>query len=270
MAFRSFIFLFSLTLTCSLQLNSQSRLLNHDFQVVVPTEDAEKAVVVQIRGNERKNNSQNRLSIISESQYEYPEPESGCGPIALLNTLVWYEKYGLIAPLFRESNPEIYKKRLFAEIDRRILQSSGISRSEQMGSRNLDMAMALDGIVKEQSEGKLRVHYDYIIAPLRLKDLLNTMPNFRTGYLLGYPKDPATGETMSVLHAVTLIRADRAGYVTLATWGEKYRGLLRMRGDEQWFIPQAPHDIEIKILGMMRFIPFEPLEPGQDAATPRR
>jgi len=240
-------------------LQSQSQLRNYNFQVVVPSEEADKAAVQKMRGNERKNNSLNRLSIISESQYEYPEPESGCGPIALLNTLVWYEKYGLIDPLFRGSDSTVSKKRLFAEIDRRILQRSGISRTEQMGSRNMDIAMVLDEIVQEQSGGKLRVHFDYVSAPLRLKDLLNTMPNFRTGYLLGYPKDPETGGTMPELHAVTLIRADRAGYLTLATWGEKYRGLLRMRGDEQWFIPQAPHDIEIQILGLMRFIPFEPI-----------
>jgi len=239
-------------------LCGQSQLRNFDFQVLTPSAEAGKADIETLLGNERRNNSQNRLSIISESQYDYPEPESGCGPTALLNTLVWYEKYGLIEPLFHEADPEIYKQRLFAEIDRRILSKSGISRSQLKGSRNTDIAMVLDDIVQQQSGGKLRVHFDYLPALLRLEDLLYTMPNFRTGYLLGYPKT-ASGETMPVLHAVTLIRADRAGYVTLGTWGEKYRGLLRMRGGEQWFIPQAPHKTEIKIVALMRFIPFEPI-----------
>ncbi|MFT5837118.1 MAG: hypothetical protein ACI9ZV_000622 [Candidatus Azotimanducaceae bacterium] len=250
-----------LLLLCGISafLHGQSQLRNYNFQVIVPGEKDDNAAFEKLYGNERRNNSLNRLSIISESQHEYPEPESGCGPIALLNTLVWYEKYGLIEPLFRESDPSIYKKRLFSEIDRRILRSAGVSRSEQNGSRNIDVAMVLDDIVKQQSGGKLRVHFDYLSAPLQLKDLLDTMPNFRAGYLIGRPKDPATGKMVSQLHAVTLIRADRAGYVTLGTWGEKYRGLLRMRGDEQWFIPQAPHNIEIKLIGLMRFIPFEPI-----------
>ena len=259
MTFRSLFILIYAALYSSFAAHSQSQLENYDFQVIVPTDDPNEAAVQKIRGNERKNNAQNRLSIPSESQYNYPEPVSGCGPIALLNTLMWYEKYGLIEPLFREADVQTYKDQLFAEIDRRILASSGIPRSEQKGSRNMDIAMVLDDIVKEQSGGRLRVHFDYLSAPLQLKDLLHTMPNFRTGYLLGYPKDPAAGETTSALHAVTLIRADRAGYVTLATWGEKYRGLLRKRGNEQWFIPQAPHTIEIKIVGLLRFIPFEPI-----------
>lgn len=241
-------------------LLGQNQLKQFDFQVLVPQGGTQEVKVQKMQGTERRNNSQNRLSIISESQYEYPVPESGCGPIALLNTLVWYEKYGLIQPLFRESDPLDYKRNLFAAIDARLMRSSGLARKERKGARTIDIALVLDAIVREQSAGELRVHYDYVPSPVGLDELLRTMPNFRTGILLGYPKDPATGELMPVLHAVLLIRADRAGYLTVATWGEKYRGLLRMRAGEQWFVPQAPHSVEIKIKGMMRFIPFEPTE----------
>lgn len=258
MIFRVSFLMISLIGWPQLPALGQSQLRNHNFQVLVPTSGSEMAVLQTIHGDERKNNAQNRLSIISESQYEYPEPESGCGPIALLNTLVWYEKYGLIKPLFREADAKTYKKRLFTEIDRRLLERSGTSRTELKGSRKMDIAMVLDEIVSEQSDGSLRVHTDYYEAPLHLKDLLQTMPNFRVGYILGYPKHPGTGDLLT-LHATTLIRADRAGYVTLATWGQKYRGLLRMRGEEQWFIPQSPGQSEIKIVGMQRFIPFQPI-----------
>jgi hypothetical protein len=226
--------------------------------VLVPTADVTRARLQTILGNERTNNAQNRLSMVSESQYNYPEPESGCGPIALLNTLVWYEKYGLIEPLFRESTMPIYKKRLFGEIDRRLLARSGISRTELNGSRDIDVAMVLDSIVQEQSKGQLRIHADFYDTPLKLKDLLQTMPNFRVGYIMGYPKDPVSGELLD-LHAMTLIRADRAGNLTLATWGMNYHGLLRMRGNEQWFIPESSDQIEFKIEGMLRLIPFEPI-----------
>lgn len=210
-------------------------------------------------GNERKNNSLNRLSMISESQINYPNPETACGPIALLNTLIWYEQYGLIEPLYKDADPTIRKRRLFAEIDRRILVKSGQSRTERSGSRNIDISMVLDEIVAQQSNNKLRVHTDFIEAPLKLDDLLKTMPNFRSGFIFGRPKDPQTGNLLD-LHSVSLIRADRAGYITVATWGEKYRGLLRMRGGKQWLIPDNPDQFEIEILGMMRFIPFEPIE----------
>jgi len=241
----------------SLTVEGQTLLENHRFQVLAKSPDGGKLTFQRLLGDERKNHAENRLSMISESQQDYPDPESGCGPIALLNTLVWYEKYGLIQPLFREADPERYKQRLFAEIDRRLLRFSGIPREERQGSRNIDIAQVLDEIVQTQSDGELRVHTDYFEAPIRLQDLLDTMPNFRAGYVLGHPKDPKTGE-MQVLHAMTLIRADRAGYVTLATWGEKYRGLLRMRDGQQWFIPQQAHQAEIQLVGMQRFIPFKP------------
>lgn len=237
---------------------AQSQLKNHRFQVLVPTPGKSDEVYTQeMLGDERKNNSQNRLSLISASQEDFPEPTSGCGPTALLNILVWYEKYGLIEPLLRDADPDRYESRLFNEIDRRIYEKSGIKRTQQEGSRSQDIAMVLDDIVKQQSGGKVRIHTDYFPAPFKLRNLLETMPNFRTGYVLGYPKDRNTGE-IQPLHAMTLIRADRAGYVTLATWGEKYRGVLRMRNGQQWFIPQEPDQLEIRLVGMIRFIPFKP------------
>lgn len=240
------------------ETQAQTQLQNHRFRIVIPDPaGTDQVFTQQMLGNERKNNSLNRLSLISESQNEFPQPESGCGPIALLNILVWYEKYGLIEPLFRDSNSKRYKRRLFAEIDRRIFEKSGLQRNDTAGSRSQDIAMVLDDIVNEQSDGKLRIHTDYYPTPLRLANMLDTMPNFRTGYVLGYPQD--TNGKPSALHAMTLIRADRAGYVTLATWGEKYRGLLRMRDGEQWFIPQNPEQVEIRIVGMIRFIPFQPI-----------
>lgn len=257
-----FTFLLLLPL-CSAVLTIDARTLleNHPFKVVISEESGKQAFHQTIIGDERKNNSQNRLSIISESQRDYPNPETACGPIALLNTLIWYEAYGLIEPLYQHPDPSTKRLQLFADIDRRILQKSGATRGEQGGSRNIDIAMTLDELVSQQSDGVLRIHTDFFDAPLRLPDLLETMPNFRSGYIFGFPKDRSTGNILS-LHAVSLIRVDRAGYITLATWGEKYRGLLRMRDGKQWFIPQNPDHLEIQIVGMMRFIPFTPTEPA--------
>ena len=199
----------------------------------------------------------NRLSMLSENQGHYPTPESGCGPTALLNILIWYEKFGLIPQIYRDANPRHYKLKLFKEIDQRLNQQSGFIRTEEIGIHNLDTAVVMDSIVNERTKGKIRIHTDIIDAPLQLTDCLETTKNFRSGYLMVRPKDVTTGELMSA-HAAVIIRADRAGYITLATWGQRYHGLLRKRPDGQWFIPQDSTHMELKIVGLTRFIPYTP------------
>ena len=199
----------------------------------------------------------NRLSMLSEDQANYPIPESACGPTAMLNILIWYEKFGLIPPLYRDADLRHYKLNLFSEIDRRLIQQSGTIRTENAGVKNLDTAIVMDSIVKTRTKGALRIHTDVIAAPLKLADFLETTKNFRTGYLVVTPKSPETGELLND-HAVVVIRTDRAGYITLATWGQRYHGLLKKRTDGQWFIPQNPKHMELKVKGLTRFIPFKP------------
>lgn len=244
---------------------AQSQLDNYDFQIIErdpeAISDATRYFGRLTVGTERKNNSLNRLTILAEDQLDYPIPQSGCGPTAMLNILVWYEKYGLIESFNRQSDPAKYKIQLFKEIDRRITEKSGIARTDTKGTNTMDAAIVMDDIVKLRSGGQTRVHSDYTKAPLKLKDFLGAMPNFRAGYLIVEPKDAQTGKLRNA-HAATLIRADRAGYVTLSTWGKVYRGLLRTRSDGQWFVPQDPEHLELKIVGMMRFIPFRPTAPA--------
>ena len=232
-----------------------------DFQVVraepQTTNGQTRFFLETIRGTERSNNSLNRLSIVSADQRNYTTPESGCGPTAMLNILIWYEKYGLIAPVNRNAHLAFYKRALFNEIDRRLTEQAGIARTAERGANSAGVAIVMDRILQERSQGQLRMHTEYIQAPLQLDDLLATMPNFRSGYVSVLPKDPLTGKLRRP-HAATLIRADRAGYITLATWGELYRGLLKTRPDGQWFIPQDPAQLELKVTGLTRFIPFQP------------
>ena len=107
----------------------------------------------------------------------------------------------------------------------------------------------------------MRVHTDVIQAPLKLNDLLNTMQNFRSGYLIVTPKDRTTGKLQNS-HAVTGSRADRGGYIALATWREIDCGRLKTRRDGQWFIPKDPTHLELKINCLIRFIPFRPTVPA--------
>ena len=227
-----------------------------DFRVL-SLDPSGQRVTRNMRGVEVPNNSLNRLSTISEAQVRYPDPLTACGPVALLNILVWYEKYGLIEPDARHADTTRYKKALFREIDRRLAEISGRRRAAGGGTRNADAAIVLDRIVSERSGGRIRIHTDYIPAPIELGDLLESMPNFRAGYLTVHPLDHRTGELRN-LHAATLIRADRAGYLTVGTWGDKYRGLLRRRGGHQWLIPGGPDQFDLRVEGLLRFTPFRP------------
>ena len=210
-----------------------------------------------IPGAECRNNSLNRLSLLSENQNDYPIPSSGCGPTALLNIMVWYEKYGLIPPFYREANPQYYKQSLFREIDDRLNKHSRRPRNDINGTNTLSIAVIIDEMIREQSKGRIRVHMDYMKAPLKLDDFLDSMPNFRAGYLVVQPYE-ADGTKAGAQHAATFIRADRSGYITLATWGEIYRGLLKKRAGRQRFIPQDPEHRELEIIALFRFTPFKP------------
>ena len=253
----------ALLATSSIALGRQAT-VERDFQVVERGTHKENGQTMfylrTLQGKERTNNSLNRLSMLSEDQHNYPAPESGCAPTAMLNILIWYEKYGLIEPHYRDADPRHYKFKLFREIDRRLNQQAGKVRTEESGVNNMDAAMIMDAMVSERSEGVIRIHTDTIEAPLKLSDLLDSMQNFRSGYLIVSPKDRNTGKMLSD-HAVTVIRADRAGYITLATWGKLYRGLLKTRTDGQWFIPQDPTHMELKVHGLTRIIPFRPTAP---------
>lgn len=256
------IFILQLISTLFLQnaaLGSPSSQLKDEFHVIEQRIERDRTVYYlrTLHGVERTNNSLNRLSLLSENQLNYPNPESGCGPTAMLNLLVWYEKYGLINPLYRDADPARYKFKLFQEIDHRLTKQVGTVRTEEHGVRNLDIAMVIDSIVSERSKGKIRIHTDMINAPLKLNDFLESMKNFRSGYLIVVPEDPNTGELQND-HAAVIIRADRAGYITLATWGQRYHGLLKMKHKEQWFIPQDPSHMKLKVIALTRFIPFRP------------
>ena len=90
-------------------------------------------------------------------------------------------------------------------------------------------------------------------------DCLKTTKGFRSGYLIVAPKDKITGEILGD-HAALFIRSDRTGLITLGTWGQHYIGRLRKRTDGQWFIPQKAEHLELKVKGLIRFIPYIPSE----------
>ncbi len=122
--------------------------VERDFQIVKfrKHKESEKTLFYYhtLRGTERTNNSLNRLSMLSENQSDYPLPESGCAPTAMLNILVWYEKYGLIQPDNRDSDLGRYKSRLFQEIDDLLKEQPSMARTDDYGVGRFDAAMVME------------------------------------------------------------------------------------------------------------------------------
>ncbi len=231
-----------------------------EFQTIISRKEGKTTeyLLQTTNGTEQINpNPLNRLSILSEDQTHYPIPESGCGPTAMLSILIWYEKFGLIDPYFRDANLRKYKLKSFIEIDLRLAKQAGRMRTEELGTLGLDTAIVMDSIVKDRSKGALRIHTDIIDVPLKISDCLDTTKGFRSGYLVVDPKDKITGEFLGD-HAAVFIRSDRTGLITLGTWGQHYHGRLKKRADGQWFIPQNQEHMELKVKGLMRFIPYTP------------
>ena len=67
-----------------------------------------------------------------------------------------------------------------------------------------------------------------------------------------------TRASITGYHATVIIQADKKGYITLGTWGQRYHGVLEERSDGQWFIPKDPNQMELKVIRLVRFIPFQP------------
>jgi hypothetical protein len=198
-----------------------------------------------------------RRYFISENQGDYPEPESGCGPTALLNLYVWYSKFGLLDESIRHSEPEHYKQLKFRQIDRKIRDIQQQSRTQHRGTNTLASIVAMDELVQEHSQGRTRLHFEIKKPPLSLKDFTGLSRNYRAGILSVQPKDPQTGLLMGH-HAVLCIRGDKVGMITIANWGEFSHGSLVQRKDGQWFVPRDNSQHELKINNLTVLIPFTP------------
>lgn len=208
-------------------------------------------------GTEQTSNRDQRRYFLSEDQANYPEPESGCGPTALLNLYIWYTKFGLIQESVRHSDLDTYKRLKFAEIDQRIGVLQGRAQRRETGTNTLEQVVVIDELLKTHSPTPLRMHYATKKPPLDLSDFLNISKHFRAGILSVRPLDPKTGR-LRPYHAVLVIRADTSGTITIANWGTFSHGRLTQKSDGQWFIPSNPKDHSLKIVNFTTLIPFSP------------
>ncbi|HKK19060.1 MAG TPA: hypothetical protein VJ952_10310 [Opitutales bacterium] len=210
-----------------------------------------------MRGAEITMRGEARRYFISENQGDYPEPESGCGPTALLNLYVWYSKFGLLGESIRHSDPQRYKQLKFRQIDRKIRDIQKQSRTAHGGTNTLASIVAMDELVQQYSKGPTRLHFEIKKPPLSLKDFTELSRNYRAGILSVRPKDPETGALLGN-HAVLCIRGDMGGMITLANWGEFSHGSLVRRKDGQWFVPRDRSQHELKINNLTVLVPFRP------------
>lgn len=197
-----------------------------------------------------------RRYILSEYQGDYPDPQSGCGPTAILDWLIWYENFGLVPRLNRTSDLNAYKHATFNQIDQKITEVKGQSRASN-GTNLLEMVVVFDSIIQELSQGRTRLDFQIKQAPLHLRDFLNMTSDYRAGILVVQPQDPITKQ-LEKLHAVAVISADTDGVIATANWGQYWIGELVLRSDGQWLVSRDPSHQDMKIVALLTLTPFTP------------
>ncbi|WP_269525148.1 hypothetical protein [Coraliomargarita parva] len=210
-----------------------------------------------MEGVELPSKGDHRRYIISENQADYPEPESACGPTALLNLYIWYTKFGLIEENIRHSDEQRYKLLKFEEIDQHLLELQRMTRSHKGGTNSLEQVVTLDELVQAHSPQGIRIHFEIKDPPLTNHDFLKVSRNYRAGFLYVRPEDPKSGQLLDY-HVVLIVRADTSGTLTLANWGKFQHGRLSNRQDGQWFIPSEPDYAPLRIESLTTIIPFTP------------
>ncbi len=203
--------------------------------------------------------SADRGILLSEHQINYPIPESGCGVTAVLDWLLWYQGSGLVSRSNQYIDAEMYKRRTFDLIDRRIYQLRGRFRTAKDGANTHELIVAFDSIVYQLSNGKIRLSPNITQAPLSYRTLLEETRALRAGILItrvydGRKRVAPEGS----YHAVALVRTDSTGRVSIGNWGDYQHGRLVMRADGQWFVPDNGAPVILKVESLITLVPFRP------------
>ena len=195
--------------------------------------------------------------ILSEFQEHYRAPKSGCGPTAVLDWVIWYQNTGLVPRSTRTSDLGAYKRATFDLIDRKIAELRGAYRTDAGGANTNEIIVAFDHLISELSQGRVRLQCEIRDAPLALQDLLQETHFYRAGILLVQVYDPRA-PPWGGYHAVTLVRTDTTGRVSIANWGRYQHGRLIERGGEQWFASEDGAPVIFKVKSLLTFTPFRP------------
>ncbi|MFP4282586.1 MAG: hypothetical protein ACLFU2_08205 [Opitutales bacterium] len=210
-----------------------------------------------------------RRRVPAMNQRDFPAPESGCGPTAALNWLLWMENEGLFGRRpSRTITPERARS-LFHRIDREILTlSANGSRGARGGSSMAELAVTMDRLVDERSEGALRLHFAHFEPPLRVVDLLEFTRGMRSGILLTRVVNDRQTLVAGEYHAVSLVAGDRAGGLMVNNWGARVYGHLRTLPEGQFFFPQDSSQEALRIEGALCFVPLRLAGPAPKLPPP--
>tara|TARA_B110000037_G_scaffold220312_1_gene287798 strand:+ start:100272 stop:101111 length:840 start_codon:yes stop_codon:yes gene_type:complete len=197
-----------------------------------------------------------RRRVPSYDQGDFPEPESGCGPTAALNWLLWMENLGCFgAPALRVDDAT-HVKETFALIDEQIRNMRQDLSERRVGSNRAQIAATMDHLAGELSEGKVRMAVRSFKTPLKIVDLLGFVKSQRAGILIGQVVEDGPGSELGELHALNLVAVDRRGGLMLNNWGERGYGYLRTYPDGQYFFPENTEQAGLKIVEAMCLIPI--------------
>jgi len=212
-------------------------------------------------GAELQNPDPERRRLVpSENQRDYPEPESGCGPTAILNWILWYQNFDLLRKPVESPDPSFLKRLDFGMIEDEIVSLRDGDRSLRGGANVLEIIAAIDRVAARLSNGRVRMHYERHPAPLSINDLLRFTRGYRGAILVGRPVDPSTGE-LTGFHAVSAVAGDTSGYVMINNWGKKLYGAIRNEDDGQYFRPQGDGEWPIRLEYLVCFTPIVPANP---------
>jgi hypothetical protein len=218
----------------------------------------------QIPGNELTGAAVTaRRRVPAMDQAAFPEPESACGPAAILNWLLWLDQERVLR-LPRMGSGEVDAVEVFRRIDG-IFTELEPSRAENgRGGANLaDIVLTMDRLLGEYSGGELRFGVESFEAPLAGADLLRVNRGYRCGILIGrvLDEDGAVTDGPDAYHAVSLVAADRSGGVMLNNWGRQVFGHLRTEGGRQILRAENAIHPPLQVERVLCFRPFRPTAP---------
>lgn len=208
-----------------------------------------------------------RRQVPALRQEDFPEPETGCGPAAMLNWLLWLEaQRALRFP--REWTTAATPRQLYEAIETTLAEIRRESTPGKRGPMRTDELVAvMDRLVREYSDGALRLAPEVFEAPVKISDLITFNRGYRCGFLVGEVLDDEASDQSTLSHVVSLVAADRQGGVMLNNWGARVYGHLRNEAGQQVFRARNADHPPMRIDCVIRLIPFSPEAADGIAAT---
>lgn len=211
--------------------------------------------------------AEKRFRVFSPDQAAFPEPESGCGPTAILNWIYWYQREGILHKPIDGSGIDLLLKHNFRLIETELMAIKGRTQGYRGGTTALDICCAFDRVTHRLSQGLLRMHTEYFRAPISLADLFRFTTGNRAIILVTRVIE-SNGQPSDTFHAVSLVHADNDAYLMVNNWGQRLYGALRNEPDGQFFRPKDAQSVPLRIEFMLGFIPFRPKIPSELSSLP--